>query len=34
MKMYRTIILPVALYGYQFWFLTLGAEHGLREFEN
>jgi hypothetical protein len=31
---YKTIILPVALYGSETWSLTLREEHGLREFEN
>ena len=34
MKMYRTIILPVILYGCETWSLTLRKEHRLREFEN
>ena len=33
-KMYRTIILPVALYGCESWSLTLREEHRLRVFEN
>ena len=33
-KIYRTIILPVVLYGYETWSLTLKEEHGLRVFEN
>jgi len=32
--MYRTIILPVALYGCESWSLTLREEHRLRVFEN
>ena len=31
---YRTIILPVVLYGYETWSLTLRDEHRLRVFEN
>ena len=33
-KVYRTIILPVVLYGYETWSLTLREEHRLRVFEN
>jgi hypothetical protein len=33
-KIYRTIILPVVLYGCETWFLTLREEHRLRVFEN
>ena len=33
-KIYRTIILPVVLYGYETWSLTLREEHRLRVFEN
>jgi hypothetical protein len=33
-KIYRTVILPVVLYGCETWFLTLREEHGLRLFEN
>jgi len=33
-KVYRTIILPVVLYGYETWLLTLREEHMLRVFEN
>ena len=33
-KIYRTIILPVVLYGYETWLLTLGEERKLRVFEN
>ena len=33
-KIYRTIILPVVLYGYEIWSLTLREEHRLRVFEN
>jgi hypothetical protein len=32
--MYRTIILPVVLYGCETWSLTLREERGLRAFEN
>jgi hypothetical protein len=32
--MYKTIILPVVLYGCETWFLTLREEHRLRVFEN
>jgi hypothetical protein len=32
--MYRTIILPVVLYGCETWSLTLREERGLRVFEN
>jgi hypothetical protein len=31
--MYKTIILPVVLYGCEIWSLTLKEEHGLRVFE-
>jgi hypothetical protein len=31
--MYKTIILPVVLYGSETWSLTLGEEHRLRVFE-
>ena len=31
---YRTIILPVVLYGYETWSLTLRKERKLRVFEN
>jgi hypothetical protein len=31
---YKTIILPVVLYGYGTWSLTLKEEHRLRVFEN
>jgi hypothetical protein len=34
MKIYKTIILPVILYGYETWSLTLKEEHRLRVFEN
>ena len=33
-KIYRTIILPVVLYGYETWPLILSEEHMLRLFEN
>jgi len=33
-KIYRTIILPVVLYGYETWSLTLREERKLRVFEN
>ena len=33
-KMYRTIILPVVLYGCETWVLTLSEERKLRVFEN
>jgi hypothetical protein len=33
-KIYRTVILPVVLYGCEIWSLTLGKEHRLRVFEN
>ena len=33
-KIYRTIILPVVLYGCETWSLTLREEHRLRDFEN
>jgi hypothetical protein len=33
-KMYRTIILFVVLYGCEIWSLTLREEHRLRVFEN
>jgi hypothetical protein len=32
-KIYKTIILPVVLYGYETWSLTLWEEHRLRVFE-
>jgi hypothetical protein len=34
MRTYKTIILPVVLYGCETWSLTLREEHGLRVFEN
>jgi hypothetical protein len=33
-KIYRTIILPVVLYGCKTWSLTLREEHRLRVFDN
>ena len=33
-KIYRTIILPVVLYGYETWSLILREEHRLRVFDN
>jgi hypothetical protein len=33
-KIYKTIILPVVLYGRKTWSLKLGVEHRLRVFEN
>jgi hypothetical protein len=33
-KIYKTIILPVVLYGCETWSLTLMEEHRLRVFEN
>jgi hypothetical protein len=33
-KIYKTVILPVVLYGCETWFLTSGEEHRLRGFEN
>jgi len=33
-KIYRTIVLPVVLYGCETWSLTLREEHRLRVFEN
>ena len=33
-KIYRTIILPVVLYGCETWSLTLREEHRMRVFEN
>jgi hypothetical protein len=32
--MYKTVILPVVLRGYETWSLTLGEKHRLRIFEN
>jgi len=34
MKIYRTTVLPVVLYGCKTWLLTLREEHRLRVFEN
>jgi hypothetical protein len=33
-KIYKTVILPVVLYGRETWSLSLGEEYGLRVFEN
>jgi hypothetical protein len=33
-KIYKTVILPVVVYGCETWSLTLGEEHRLRVFEN
>jgi hypothetical protein len=33
-KIYKTIILPVVLYGCESWSLILSEEHGLKGFEN
>jgi hypothetical protein len=33
-KIYKTIILPVVLYGCETWSLTLREEHRMRVFEN
>jgi hypothetical protein len=33
-RIYKTIILPVVLYGCKTWSLTLKEEHNLRLFEN
>jgi hypothetical protein len=33
-KIYKTVILPVVVYGYETWSLTLTEEHRLRAFEN
>jgi hypothetical protein len=33
-KIYKTVVLPVVLYGCKTWSLTLGEEHRLRVFEN
>jgi hypothetical protein len=33
-KIYKTVILPVVLYGYETWSFTLREEHRLRVFEN
>jgi hypothetical protein len=34
MKIYKTVILPFVLYGWETWSLTLGEEHRIRVFEN
>jgi hypothetical protein len=33
-KIYKTVILPVVLYGCETWSLTSREEHRLRDFEN
>jgi sorting nexin-29 len=33
-KIYKTVIVPVVLYGCETWTFALGEEHGLRAFEN
>jgi hypothetical protein len=33
-RKYKTIILPVVLYGCETWYLTLREEHRLRAFDN
>jgi hypothetical protein len=33
-KIYKTVILPVVLYGCETWFVALREEHRLRVFEN
>jgi hypothetical protein len=33
-RIYKTIILPLVLYGCETWSLTLSEEHRLRVFEN
>jgi hypothetical protein len=33
-KIYKTIILPIVLYGCETWYITLREEHRLRVFEN
>jgi hypothetical protein len=33
-KIHKTVILPVVLYGCETWSLTLGEDHRLRVFEN
>jgi hypothetical protein len=33
-RIYKTVILPVVLYGCEIWSLTLRGEHKLRVFEN
>ena len=34
LKIYKTVILPVILYGYEIWTLTLREEKRLQVFEN
>jgi hypothetical protein len=34
LRIYKTIILPVVLYGCETWYLTVREEHKLRVFEN
>jgi hypothetical protein len=34
MRIYKSIIMPVVLYGCETWSLILRKEHGLRVFEN
>jgi hypothetical protein len=34
LRLYKAIILPVALYGYASWCLTMRDEHRLRVFED
>jgi hypothetical protein len=33
-KIYKTVILPVVLYGFETWYLILREEYRLRVFEN
>jgi hypothetical protein len=33
-KVYKTVVLPVVLYGFETWSLMLREEHRLRVFEN
>jgi hypothetical protein len=33
-RLYKTMLLPVVVYGYETWFLTLREEHRLKIFEN
>jgi hypothetical protein len=33
-RVYRTVVLPVVLYGCEIWYVTLREEHRLRVFEN
>jgi hypothetical protein len=33
-RIYKTVVLPVVLYGYETWFLTLREDHRLRVFQN